>query len=427
MAITDFVIKDSLLIKYIGQDSVVIIPDEVKSIGEYAFDGNENITHVTIQHGVTTIGEYAFADCTNLETVILPDSLTIIEQGAFQSCISLGCIDIPNGVVSIGPCAFAVCERLSSVNIPNSVTSVGHGAFLRCETLESITLPKGITRIEYSAFKECYELERVDIPDGVTIIEEEAFQFCESLEFVFIPCSVKSIRIDAFSGCDALQMVVISSSTIDIDRGAFSTEGSMCIHGPANSYVEKYAEKQGIPYLEWDNEFEIENNILKHYVGYSGYVTIPEGVEAIADFAFSDAYDLVLVEIPGSVTSIGIDTFCNSSDYTISAPKGSFAEKYANEHRISFVPMENEAYTEDGWVVSYKNKQIVVRIPIGTTTIYYTATSGFSGPARIEIPCSVVKIDEYAFAYCEDLIICAPAGSFAEQYAKEKGYTFFAM
>jgi hypothetical protein len=426
MADKDFVIKNSTLVEYVGTDGIVIIPDGIECIGEYAFSDNGDITHVTIPVGVTTIEEYAFSDCVNLETIIFPDSIQLIKEGAFQSCVSLESVAIPEGVVSIGACAFASCVCLNDVEIPDTVMSIGRGAFLRCESLENIALPKKITRIEDFTFKECCRLENVDIPDGVTFIGMNAFQFCECLDFVFVPSSVKSIRLGAFSGCDALQMVVISSGTIDVSRGAFSTESNVCVHGPANSYIEKYATKQGFPFVKWDNEFQIEDGILKQYEGYSGYVAVPEGVTAIEDFAFASAFDLILIEIPESVAFIGEDAFCSADNYTITAPRGSFAEKYAYEHTISFVPLEYNVCTEEGWLVTYEDQRIVVQIPEGTKTITYTDTSGFSGPAIVEIPNSVTDIDDLAFAYCEELIICAPLDSIAEKYAKENNYQFSA-
>ncbi|MBQ3805582.1 MAG: leucine-rich repeat domain-containing protein [Prevotella sp.] len=51
----------------------LVIPDDVTSIGNYAFYGCSGLTSVTIPNSVTSIGEMAFYDCSGLEKVIVPN------------------------------------------------------------------------------------------------------------------------------------------------------------------------------------------------------------------------------------------------------------------------------------------------------------------------------------------------------------------
>ena len=67
-----FVYTDStktILTGYYGNDSVVIIPDQVDSIGGYAFAGYTDIRSVTIGRNVTAIGPYAFYCDTNITEI----------------------------------------------------------------------------------------------------------------------------------------------------------------------------------------------------------------------------------------------------------------------------------------------------------------------------------------------------------------------
>lgn len=62
----------------IGCDIAVtsyIIPDDVTSIGNGAFQNCINLTSITIPDGVPMIGVYAFYGCTNLTSNSLPESL----------------------------------------------------------------------------------------------------------------------------------------------------------------------------------------------------------------------------------------------------------------------------------------------------------------------------------------------------------------
>ena len=126
---------------YINNELVtgLVIPDNVASIGNYAFDGCNGLTSITIPDSVTSIGEKAFYNCTGLTSITIPDSVTSIGSWAFFGCRGLTSVTIGNGVRSIGERAFLNCSGLTSVTIGNGVTSIGDYAFNSCTGLTSIT------------------------------------------------------------------------------------------------------------------------------------------------------------------------------------------------------------------------------------------------------------------------------------------------
>ena len=47
----------------------ITLPDNITSIGNYAFSDCNNLTSITIPNSVTSIGDWAFEDCDNLKTI----------------------------------------------------------------------------------------------------------------------------------------------------------------------------------------------------------------------------------------------------------------------------------------------------------------------------------------------------------------------
>lgn len=149
----DFVIEDNVLVKYNGNDTEVVIPDGVTSIGDYAFYDCSNLSSIVIPDSVTSIEPYTFEECSSLSSVVIPDNVTSIGGCAFNKCSGLNSIVLPDNITSIDYCAFEKCSNLSSIRIPDSVTSIGNSTFNKCSSLTSITIPESVTSIEWNISK----------------------------------------------------------------------------------------------------------------------------------------------------------------------------------------------------------------------------------------------------------------------------------
>ncbi len=97
------------------------IPTTVTSIGDCAFYGRADLTHITIPDQITTIGIAAFRDCKSLESVVTGDNLKIIDESAFLSCTAMTSFSIGKGIESIMRSAFMDCGKLETF-ICNAVT-----------------------------------------------------------------------------------------------------------------------------------------------------------------------------------------------------------------------------------------------------------------------------------------------------------------
>lgn len=135
----DFKIENGQLIKYIGNDKNVVIPNSVTTIGHGAFEECTNLTGVAIPDSVIDIGHGVFAHCTNLTRIIIPDTITSIGDNIFAHCTNLRIITLPKEVTSIGYRAFYYCTSLTEIIIPKTVTYIGLGAFYQCYNLNQTT------------------------------------------------------------------------------------------------------------------------------------------------------------------------------------------------------------------------------------------------------------------------------------------------
>jgi hypothetical protein len=144
--LTSLDLTGATVVKYEGKEgpypSNSIYPYPADEMPEYSFynsiTGNTALVSVKLPENITSVGEFAFSDCRGLDSIIIPNSVTTIKDGAFSYCSGLTGIIIPNSVTTVGGVAFSDCPNLTSVTIGTSVTSIGNYAFARCSNLVSI-------------------------------------------------------------------------------------------------------------------------------------------------------------------------------------------------------------------------------------------------------------------------------------------------
>ena len=198
----DFVIDENgVLTNYIGNDDNVVIPDGVRTIGEYAFY-NKDIVSVTIPNSVTSIIGWAFCECHNLSDISIPVSVISIASNAFDTTVTIHakCNSYAAAwakkynrtLVYLDQCETPELPPLFEIDengvliayngdeehviIPDNVTTIASWVFLN-KNFVSITLPRTLISIEKWAFSYCKNLTTIDIPDSVIIIDGSAFEY----------------------------------------------------------------------------------------------------------------------------------------------------------------------------------------------------------------------------------------------------------
>jgi hypothetical protein len=161
---------------------------------EQEFDGDEEVTHVTVAGGVTEIKRRAFAWCKGLTNLsFLKDSaITTVGDHAFQRSGIITLLGM-EGVRKFGICAFAWCKDLRTIE-GLGCEEMGTYCFAYCTLLQSMKgWPASMAVIPYGTFYGCTGMATVDCDlSHVTSIGANAFAGCTSL----LPPSLSKLDAD---------------------------------------------------------------------------------------------------------------------------------------------------------------------------------------------------------------------------------------
>ena len=312
----------------------------------------------------------------NLTKTTIPNYIKTIGEDAFFGQSKLTSVTIPDSVTTIGRRAFMNTSALTNIEIPNSITSIGEDAFTD-SGLINLTIPGSVIDIGIEAFSSCGTLQSVNISEGVKNIGARAFSYCSGLTTVIIPNSVTAIADDGFK-----------------NSGSYSLKGATTFYVKSGSFAETWAKKAQVNYI---TDFTLDNNggvlngaqtTLLTYIGNKGKYEVPSSVNIVDDMAFAFHSELKSVIIPQGVTSIGTYAFAMCQSLT----------------------------------------DIV--LPEGITSIGEGAFYNCTSLKHITIPSSVTSIGNGAFTDEKgnlSITVYGTAGSYAETWAKNNGYTFIAQ
>lgn len=359
-------IQDGWVLGYLGEaPAEVTIPEGVKGIASYAFEGQLGLERINLPESLKYVGVAAFRGCTSLETLELPDAVCAVERDAFRNCTWMQDLALSFSLTNVGAFAFANCTSLPDLTCPDGVQEIGEGAFSNCWQALSAALPHSLHAVGENAFWNCKNLRGVIVPanvmpmselfpaaydqlttiliaEGETALCEGVFAGCASVERIDLSKEVETIPDAAFEGCSSLTGFVFPSAVTNIGARAFSgCEGLPRISLPtalASIGEEAFA------------------NLVKLEM-----VRIPDGVREIGDGAFAGCEKIRQVALPGTVTMLA----------------AAFPDAY---------------------------REIVrVEVPGDTTSLIAGLFDGCVALADFDVPKSLVEIGDRAFAECVSL------------------------
>lgn len=210
----------------------VYISKNITHIGEYAFEGCQQLNEVVFEEGVgaLTIGEAAFANCINLTAITLPEGITTLSENLFYNT-GLTSFVIPESVSRVEFAALA-STKITTIHIPANVEFIGDAAFYGCTNMTGITFADGDKPLElgtlentnknYGVFNGATILEFVAC-DRITLIGNYAFQNQVNLTSVIMGenSQIAYIGQYAFSNTRKLETVILSPKLKGIGASAF--------------------------------------------------------------------------------------------------------------------------------------------------------------------------------------------------------------
>lgn len=255
-------------LRYINSDKHIVLPPEIKEINTATFFNCTSFRgKIIIPKNVESIGEMAFEGCQSIHSVELSSKLRHIDMSAFEKNINFTrYIDASNNFFSTyngvlyssnmdvlfhcpqgynGTCvahnkariidtyAFNKCTKIQHVILSNT-EEVRDYAFNGCINLRRISLGKNARSLTYKAFNGCQNLEAINIKkdnthyksvDGVIYSADmTTLILCPRAKKgkLRIPKSVLNIADYAFYGCNQLTEIIAHKNIKSVGKDTFT-------------------------------------------------------------------------------------------------------------------------------------------------------------------------------------------------------------
>ena len=378
----DFIIDENHVLRgYTGNQTTIIIPNDVTEIGEAAFEGDMQLTHVGVPASVRKIDERAFA-CITQTTSSGWSKIGSAKQFSFEDTEAH-----PSQLCEIAARAFADGGASGDLVLPEGLAVIGESAFQGSMSLTGVHLPDSLRSIPSSAFRQC-GLYYAEMSDNVESIGANAFASNLFLTQIKLTNTTEGATANG-----------LPSHLTELADGAFSST-YIGAEGASDLVVPGTVKHLGQGVFSGDR--------------FITSVTLGEGVESIGYGCFAGCLGMTSFTMPDSVTSIEDKLFqdCESlKEVTISRNlaagdlAGSFSWCFSLE-RIN-VPDDAANYaTLDGVVYSKDMSSLVycptakkgtLEIPEGVTSISYDAFES-SSLDNVVFPDSLQTIETNGFA-----------------------------
>ena len=114
----------------------VNLPNELTSIGNYAFNDCSNLASITFNENLESIGSYSFYKCKALKSIYLPNSITSIGDKAFASSLATTITIEKNTPPSIGKNVFPSGTMIDNSSGLPEIVEIRTTIYVPCELVQ---------------------------------------------------------------------------------------------------------------------------------------------------------------------------------------------------------------------------------------------------------------------------------------------------
>lgn len=414
------------------------IPDNIETIGEFAFVGYQKDV-ITIPQSVKTIGKGAFY-VSQSKRVIIPKKVETIDKFAFAGVERLGTVEFEEGseLKTIADYAFATYGLTSSATLDLSVLSqlkkVGNYAFSVKdsyfeEKIKTVILPNNLTELEVGICPFGSKLETIEISEdnknytlidnclikGSTVVFGTRLSIIPAeYEYTDANNNTSKIKINkigkcAFAGAD-ISTVEIPSSVEIIEESAFegcTGKTSLALHKGLTTIGNRAFANVALTDISFGTDSELKQIGDEAFSGATiKQLSIPSTVKTIGNRAFASAHlEKLTFETRiekghrlYDLQNIGDMAFNNSlSLQRLVAPAGVIAKIKGSVFDAQNLEIVGEDDIEAGLLA--KTRVSSLSIGEGVKKIGDRAFEGLE-ITSLTIPASVLEIGVGAFWHC---------------------------
>ncbi|MDO4296455.1 MAG: leucine-rich repeat protein [bacterium] len=263
----------------------------------------------------------------------------------------------PSGITYMEGEVFAGCQALKKVELSPTLSEINRRMFWGCENLEEVTLPKRLESIAWGVFEDCKSLKKLEMPDSVTYLGGEAFLNCLALQEVKLSSSLEKIGRCDFKNCSNLKQIVIPDSVKEIGNEAFLG----CV--------------------------KLES------------VTVSKQLKKIGDSALESCIRLKEICLPQSLEEIGMGAF-----------------RWCGAMEKLELPNHLKVLGEGAF---FRCKALeTITVPEAVTEILDDVFFGCIALKTLNLSDKITSMHKSAFAYCPNVKIYAPKGSYAYKFLR---------
>ncbi len=441
----------SYKVTYVNTSGGYFNADVYKSDNSGVVTIPRQITYDGLTGVVTGILGSAFQGETDLTKVSIPESVSVIDGGAFYGCRNLHTVvfDGTSRLKTIGYQAFGLCNTLNTFEIPNSVTTIEQGAFQYCHALTSVTIPSSVqsfglnTSTSTEAFPAFYDMEGLKAiyvlnPEPIDISEMEfEFKNANNNETIwsiantvtlYVPRGSKE-KYAAAKGWNVFTNIVELGLDISDEHVK-----SICLDKWDTNKDGIFTEEEAAAVTSIGDTFKnntdiVSLDVLQYFTGldsisrYAFYgctnlasVIIPESVDSIFPHAFQDCPSLTSLNIPANVKYInnagirntGITELTVDEDNTIYDSRNNCNAVIETSTNTLIVGCNSTVIPDNVVTIGIKafhsNSFITtIELPNSVTSIQNDVFNGCTSLTEIIIPSGVTDIGSNAFKGCTNL------------------------